>query len=91
MVVINRNRKTALAVRRTSCAVLMIIMRSGKLTTSYVKHAEFQSEWREMSASLDRAIAKFTRHAEKNGATTAAQNALKKIVKEQKTASLRLF
>ena len=91
MVVINRNRKTALAVRRTNCAVLMIVMRSGKLTTSYVKHQEFQAEWREINNSLDHAITRFTRHAEKNGATQAVQNALKKIAKAQKMASLRLF
>lgn len=91
MIVFNRNRVTALAVRRTNSAVLMIIMRSGKLTTTYVKHVAFQTEWREMSASLERAIAKFTKHAELNGATQAAHNALKKIAKAQKTASLRLF
>ena len=91
MVVINRNRKTALAVRRTSCAVLMIVMRSGKLSTSYVKHQEFQSEWREIDDSLDHAIATFSEHAEKNGATLAVKTALKKIAKEQKLASLRLF
>jgi len=91
MVVINRNRKTALAVRRTSRAVLMIVMRSGKLTTSYVKHQEFQTEWREIDDSLDHAIATFAEHAEKNGATLAAKSALKKIAKEQEMASLRLF
>ncbi|MDR3392893.1 MAG: hypothetical protein P4L77_14280 [Sulfuriferula sp.] len=91
MVVINRNRKTALAVRRTSCAVLMIVMRSGKLTTSYVKHQEFQNEWHEIDDSLDHALSIFAEHAEKNGATLSAQNALKKLAKEQETASLRLF
>ncbi|WP_124949074.1 hypothetical protein [Sulfuriferula thiophila] len=91
MVVINRNRKTALAVRRTGCAVLMIVMRSGKLTTSYVKHREFETDWREMGDSLDHAIATFTEHAEKNGATQAVKIALKKIAKEQEVASLRLF
>lgn len=91
MVVINRNRKTALAVRRTGSAVLMIVMRSGKLTTSYVKHHEFQAEWREIDDSLEHAITTFAEHAEKNGATAAVKNALRKIAKEQETASLRLF
>lgn len=91
MVVINRNRKTALAVRRTSSAVLMIIMRSGRLNTTYVKHQEFQSEWREIDDSIDHALATFADHAEKNGATQSVFNALKKIAKEQEIASLRLF
>ncbi|BBP00993.1 hypothetical protein SFSGTM_17010 [Sulfuriferula nivalis] len=91
MVVINRNRKTALAVRRTGCAVLMIVMRSGKLTTSYVKHQEFETEWREMKKSMEQALITFSRHAKKNGATQSALNALKKLTKEQESASLRLF
>ena len=91
MVVINRNRKTALAVRRTNCAVLMIVMRSGKLTTTYVKHQEFQTEWREIDDSLDHALATFSEHAAKSGATQAVKSALRKIAKEQESASLRLF
>ena len=91
MVVINRNRKTALAIRRTNSAVLMIIMRSGKLTLSYVKAQQFQTEWRELTDSLDHAIATFSMHAEKNGATLAVQRALKKIAAAQAMASYRLF
>lgn len=91
MVVINRNRNTALAVRRTGRAVLMIIMRSGKLTTSYVQHKTFQTDWREIEGSLDRALTIFIEHAEKSGATLSAKNALKKMVIARDTASLRLF
>jgi hypothetical protein len=91
MVVTNRNRKTALAIRRTEQAVLVIIMRSGKLTTSYIKHQDFEKEWREIGDPLERGLDTFVKHAELNGATKAAQNALRKITKEHKNASLRLF
>ena len=91
MVVINRNRKTALAIRRTERAILVVVMRSGKLTTSYIKHQDFEKEWREISDSLERALDTFVKHAELNGATKAASNALRKIAKEYERSSLRLF
>lgn len=91
MMVINKNRKTALAVRRTECAVAIIVMRSGKLSISYVKHHVFQKEWQELDGVLEHGISIFKDHAKKNGATLAAKRALIKFSKELEISSLRLF
>lgn len=91
MVVINRNRNTAIAVKRTKYAVLLVLMKSGRLATAYVQQETFASTWQELKEPLDSAIEKFCLHAQKNGATQSALNALKKLKEGQAGASMRLF
>jgi hypothetical protein len=84
MVVFNRSRTTAIAVRRDAKGVVLIPMSAGLLHLLHLTDAEFQKDWKEIpSGSLTHALEKFLAHAERVGATKEAREALDELRRAQ--------
>jgi hypothetical protein len=87
VVVFNRNRTTAIAIRRNRDDVVLVPLVSGILHVLHINAVEFQQEWVELSNySIDLALTKFIDHAQRVGATKEALTALLAIKADAQTA-----
>lgn len=79
MVVINRTRHIAIAVRRDRHGVVIVPMSSGSLSAVHLTDKEFASAWTEYNYSLEKALDRFLAHVSAKGATKEAQESLQKL------------
>lgn len=79
MVVINRNRHIALAVRRDKRGVVLVPMSSGHLSAEHLTDKEFAAEWQEYAYPLAKALGRFLTHMARHGATKEAREGLERL------------
>lgn len=91
MIVINRNRRIAIATRRDKHGILLVPFAAGALSLRHVSDKDFASEWEEHHCSIQEVLDRFLEHAKRWGATKEAMRALVRMRDDKANLSGRLF
>ena len=91
MVVANFQRTTAIVIRNDGRKVILVPMKSGKLSAKSLSFEEFRREWRELGYALSQALTTFLSHAMKWGASIEAQKGLAKLAARDRYVIDSLF
>lgn len=91
MVVINRQRTTAIVIRHRGDSVTLVPMKSGRLSARTVAFDEFRHEWREAGYSLSQALTTFLAHTMKWGASLDVVRGLEKLAARDRFVVASLF
>lgn len=91
MVVTNNQRGTAIVIRNDGHKVILVPMKSGKLSARTVSFAEFRQEWRETGYALSLALTTFLSHIMKWGASLEARRGLEKLAARDRFVVASLF
>lgn len=91
MVVINGKRTTAIVIRNDGHKVVLVPMKSGKLSARSVSFDEFRQEWRELGYALSQALTTFLAHVMKWGASIEAKKGLAKLAARDRFVVDSLF
>lgn len=78
-VLINRNRRIAIALRRERAGVAIIEHSPGRLLLQHLSDKELAEEWREHDYPLGKALDRFLAHAQEVGATKGALRAMERL------------
>jgi hypothetical protein len=91
VVVTNKQRHTAIVIRNDGHKVVLVPMKSGKLTTQSLSFTEFKAEWHETGYALSTALTTFLSHVMKRGASLAAARGLEKLAARDRFVVASLF
>lgn len=91
MVVTNNQRSTAIVIRNDGHKVIMVPMKSGKLSARTVSFDEFRNEWRETGYGLSVALTTFLSHIVKWGASLEARKGLERLAARDRFVVASLF
>lgn len=91
MVVTNSQRSTAIVIRNDGQRVMLVPMKSGKLSARTVSFAEFRNEWRETGYALSIALTTFLSHIMKWGASIEARRGLERLAARDRFVVASLF
>ncbi len=78
-VLIDRNRHVAIALRRESAGVAIVLHSAGRLKLQHLSDKEFIEGWQEYDYPLEKVLDRFLAHAEEVGATKSAKNAIARL------------
>ena len=91
MVLINRERHIAIAIRRERAGVAIVEHSPGRLSLQHLSDKEFQEEWQEYDYPLDKALDRFIAHANEVGATKQALKAIDRLRNDPVALAPRLI
>lgn len=91
MVVTNCNRTTAIVIRNDGRRVILVPMKSGKLSAKTLSFDEFKREWNELGYALSQALTTFLAHVMKWGASVEAKKGLTKLAARDRYVVASLF
>lgn len=91
MVVTNGNRTTAIVIRNDGHKVVLVPMKSGKLSAKAVGFDEFRQEWQEAGYALPQALTTFLAHVMKRGASLEVTKGLEKLAARDRYVVASLF
>lgn len=91
MVVTNNQRSTAIVIRNDGQRVILVPMKSGKLSARTVSFTEFRTEWRETGYGLALALTTFLSHIMKWGASLEAKRGLERLAARDRFVVASLF
>ena len=91
MVVANRNRTTAIVIRNDGRKVILVPMKSGKLSAKSLSFDEFRRDWRELGYALSLALTTFLSHTMKWGASVEVKKGLAKLAARDQFVVASLF
>jgi hypothetical protein len=91
VVVTNSQRHTAIVIRNDGHKVILVPMKSGKLTTCSMSFDVFRADWRETGYSLSLALTTFLSHVMKRGASLEALRGLEKLAARDRFVVASLF
>ena len=91
MVVTNCNRTTAIVIRNDGRRVILVPMKSGKLSAKSLSFEEFKREWNELGYALSQALTTFLAHVMKWGASVEAKKGLTKLADRDRYVVASLF
>lgn len=91
MVVTNRQRVTAIVIRCNMEKVVLVPMKSGRLSAKTITFEEFRREWTETGYSLAKALNHFLGHMMCWGASAEVSKGLSKLVARDKWDVAPLF
>lgn len=91
MVVINRNRVTAIVIRHDGGKVVLVPMTGGKLSALHLSARMFHEEWQETDYALTKALDVFLSHASERGASRETLSGLKRLRERDRVVVAPLF
>lgn len=91
MVVANSTRTTAIVIRNDGHKVILVPMKSGKLSAKSMSFEEFRQEWFELGYALSQAMTTFLSHAMKWGASIEAKKGLARLAARDRFVVDTLF
>lgn len=91
MVVTNSMRATAIVIRNDGHRVILVPMKSGKLSARTLSFDEFRNDWRETGYALSLALTTFLSHIMKWGASGEARKGLEKLAARDRFVVASLF
>ncbi len=83
MLVGNRQRVTAIVLRRDRRGLWLVPMSAGTLHAVHVDDTVFRADWHVLDYPLDQALARFIAHARVAGATRAARDGLQRLADQR--------
>lgn len=91
MVVTNSSRCTAIVIRNDGRKVVLVPMKSGKLSAKSLSFEEFRKEWTEAGYALSQALTSFLAHVVKWGASLEATKGLEHLAARDRHVVASLF
>lgn len=91
MIVINRNRTTAIVIRHRGDNVTLVPMKSGRLSAKTMSFAEFRRDWNETGYALAQGLTTFLAHIMKWGASLEVVKGLEKLAARDRFVVASLF
>lgn len=91
MVVMNNQRSTAIVIRNDGQKVILVPMKSGKLSARTVSFCEFREQWCETGYALSLALTTFLSHIMKWGGSLEARRGLEKLAARDRFVVASLF
>ena len=91
MVVTNSTRTTAIVIRNDGGHVILVPMKSGRLSAQTVAFEEFRREWTETGYALSQALTTFLAHIMKWGASLEVSKGLEKLAARDRFVVGSLF
>lgn len=91
MIVINRNRTTAIVIRHRGDNVTLVPMKSGRLSARTVSFAEFRRDWNETGYALAQGLTTFLAHIMKWGGSLEVVKGLEKLAARDRFVVASLF
>jgi hypothetical protein len=91
MVVTNHSRTTAIVIRNDGHKVVLVPMKSGKLSAKSLGFEEFRQEWQETGHALAQALTTFLAHVIKWGASMEVTKGLEKLAARDRYVIASLF
>lgn len=91
MVLINRERRIAIAIRRERSGVAIVEHSPGRLSLQHLSDKDFLAEWQEYDYPLDKALDRFMAHANEAGATKQALKAIERLRNDPVALAPRLI
>jgi hypothetical protein len=79
MLVSNRQRVTAIVLRRDRRGLWLVPMAAGVLHALHIEDAKFRADWHEIDYPMEKALDNFLRHARSVGATRSARAGLESL------------
>lgn len=91
VVVTNSQRSTAIVIRNDGHKVILVPMKSGKLSARSISFAEFRANWQETGYALSIALTTFLSHIMKWGASLEAARGLERLAARDRFVVASLF
>ncbi len=91
MVVTNNQRSTAIVIRNDGHKVILVPMKSGKLSARTLSFEEFRGNWHETGYGLALALTTFLSHIMKWGASLEARRGIEKLAARDRFVVASLF